>query len=352
MKKIAIAITGLIGDNKKPIYIIKEIISDIKKLGYEVDVYCHTWSDENRFPYGYENTDIIDLTISSILPKEKLENKFLLQDVLEPKNIIVGKFSELQSLYDEFLSYTQENLMTRDDNRLAYYEALSGSEYTNIEKTFSTVSIPDKIKVLRMFDKWGAFVNKISQVYALTQICHSIQNSEVEYDGVLKWRYDLVTNKDTVLDTFKPTIDSISDDDFFVSDAWLMHDDTILKYIISDTFINDKGHYKLVFLQDLYFYIGKNIIKYINDDFMLRYTRNMTDILNFYIYTGQRQYWNSHGLLWMTLTDMDIHIKIDEKEVNKNLDVLLVRSSRKLEDPVDVYRSKSFSSLYEQLHKD
>lgn len=324
MKKIAIVLTGVIKNNIESLHLVNSIIKDLRS-DFHIDVFCHCWDSNDKFTM---NVDLIDEVINKELPSENHDIEGTLQEIFSPSAIIKSKFSEMYSpYYLEYLHYVEDKSHIIDFLNSASTSLSVIKNFKNMESNNKNYSIKDKIKTLQLFDSYVTFINKFSQMYAFSETLRHVKNED-NYDAVIRWRYDVVTNKEFI-PNIKKMIHSMNDG-ICVNGAWLQHNSVKTVHdVFNKPFINTDDFNKIIYLQDLFWCVSKNYFDAISDDkFLKRYSENIVDITNIYKRTSQDIFMNSHAIFWKTLVECKVPISVNNKDAK--ISSFIVRNSKGL----------------------
>lgn len=308
--RTALILTGLIQDRTKTLEVISEMVSRLRNLGNEIDIYCHIWNDENRFLF-----EPFDKSIINSLPIERKENVKLLQDTFNPNELIINNFSDMIPLFNFYLNYALEK--TRDYDSISRYD-ISRNAYILPNKNFEDPTISEKIGLLTLANSWRIFVNKFSQMHSFIEGCKAIENSNKEYDKVLRWRYDVFTNHANITTLSELLNSDIGGIKF--NGSWLQFNSVPTKSNVQNIpYINTDMTNKVVYLEDLWWAFDyKYTKKFTSLAFSHLYIEKIIDIMNIYNITKQAPHMNSHAIMWKTLVEDKIPIRVckDDSKVN------------------------------------
>jgi len=251
--KIAIMLTGLIMDKTDTLPYIKEMFDGFaERNNLEIDYYCHFWSPEGLYPYriDYHKTRMA-------VPWENKGSTDLAHSIFQP---VESRTNEFRNLYW---------------NAVDYYDHTANDEWkvegSDIVKNFivnkelhPNFFLDNFEKSTSVFDQWWdwhtwycRYVHLVSQAYTVYQCNEMIVNSGIDYDCILKWRYDvvadLISNNDKMMSAIQHCVDSPS---FYTELAWEgLEWQQDLSYDI-----NTASHDKLISLHDGWWLCSKDVI--------------------------------------------------------------------------------------------
>jgi hypothetical protein len=216
--KIAVYLTGLIIDKTETLPYIKHMFDDFaSRNDLEIDYYCHFWDSVGLYPYD------IDYNITKInVPWENRGSVNYALEVFNPKEYKVSKFFDTYYYFLEYFSKFNKGDPWVEDTINHYMSTFVNK---NIHSNFFVENFKEPHEI---FDRWWhfhvnwcRFVHLVSQAYTATESAKLIQNSNVEYDACIKWRYDviadLITNNDKLLNAIKHCS---HEDVFYTELAW------------------------------------------------------------------------------------------------------------------------------------
>jgi hypothetical protein len=180
--KVAICLTGLIRNNAALPAYVKQMFTKIgNDYDIEFDYYCHFWNNDKPYPY-----DINDNWLGIVtLPKEDAASVKQVITTLAPKAVVTNSYSDM---FPVFLNHGLHQYIDYSK----YLDSFIGK---TIDKNFF-VNL-DKTDPTTYFDAWWEFHNDwinfahlTSQFFAVEQCLKTIVNSNIQYDAILRWRYD------------------------------------------------------------------------------------------------------------------------------------------------------------------
>lgn len=191
--KVAVCLTGLCNidpSNIKKVFKVFDHLTETR--GIHFDFYMQFWNNHNH--YFYELSETL-LTSKTFLRVPTIKNEIYSQIIyhLKPKEIIGLNFTDtvLKSGLDQNKKYT------RDENN-AMAVRYNGPEFVDVD-TFKKYE--DGLNWCCFHNSYVDFVNQRAQFYSLQEVVKTVPKNE--YDIILKWRYDILTDYKKVLKTIK-----------------------------------------------------------------------------------------------------------------------------------------------------
>ena len=251
--KIAIMLTGLIIDKTDTLPYIKEMFDGFaERNNLEIDYYCHFWSPEGLYPYkiDYHKTRMS-------VPWENKGSTDLAHSIFQP---VESRTNEFRNLYWNVVEWYNHN-----QNTEWKAEGLHIVKNFIVDKELHPNFFLDNFeKSTSVFDQWWdwhtcycRYIHVVSQAYTVYQCNEMIVNSGIDYDCILKWRYDVladfVANNDKMMSAIQHCVDSPS---FYTELAWEgLQWEQDLPYDI-----NTASHDKLISLHDGWWICSKSVI--------------------------------------------------------------------------------------------
>ena len=180
--KVAICLTGLIRDNAAVPEYVRQIFTKIgNDNDIEFDYYCHFWNNDKPYPYEI-NEDCLGIVA---LPREDEDSVKQVITTLSPKAVVTNSYSDM---FPVFLN----NGLRQYIHYNRYLDLFVGKK---IDKNFFvTLDEADPTTYFdawwRLHTDWIGFAHLTSQFFAAAQCLKTIVNSGIQYDAILKWRYD------------------------------------------------------------------------------------------------------------------------------------------------------------------
>lgn len=190
--RVAIFLTGLIQDRFSVIPHIKKMFDVIgHNHGIDFDYYCHFWNPQNKYPYYLD-----DSVVKIKLPSEDSRNARKVVDFLKPKNHAVSSYDEILPYYEKVF----DNQLRTQPSEWKHHlkNVLADRKFANktIHERFFSFTFEHPHNCFRewfhLHSDWCKVVHNISQVFSASKCAKMIASSDMKYDAILKWRYDLV----------------------------------------------------------------------------------------------------------------------------------------------------------------
>jgi hypothetical protein len=215
--KIAVILTGLLIDKVKTLPHIKKMFDFISsRNNIEIDYYCHFWAPEKMYPYSvnYHSTKIV-------VPWENQGSIDYAKSVFEPVDCKVSNYADILPYFDV---YSAE--LSKHDNWLK--DVFSSKHLfvnQDIHKRFFVDNFEDPAY---QFDVWWAyhinwcqFIHQVAQMYSTSQSMKLVADSNINYDAVIRWRFDVLFDYKGFEETLVNLIRSIKQDNAFYTElAW------------------------------------------------------------------------------------------------------------------------------------
>lgn len=265
--KIAIMLTGLLIDKLNTLPHIKKMFDYIaSRNNIDIDYYCHFWAPEKMYPYNvdYHSTKIV-------VPWENQGSIDYAKDIFKPINSKVSNYSDILPYFD---TYATE--LSKTDAWLN--EAFSSKHlFTNhdIHKRFFVDNFDHPS---HEFDKWWTyhinwcqFVHQTAQVYSTSESMKLVAASNINYDAVIRWRFDVLFDYKGFEGMLVSLFQNIKhDNSFYTEIAWeglqwtadLNYDNTIIEN-------------KLISLHDGWWITNSEVNRHLAHNYLAQYLSDM-----------------------------------------------------------------------------
>lgn len=369
-KKIAVVFTGIIGQKTNSLYCVRRLFEHIKNIcgDVELDFYCHAWDNTNRYP---ENPmcKIGDL----IIPSETIKNHTAIQDILRPKKFFTNNYMDFYLEYqshllknisinstidkeaEEYLLYKPIDIGTKTDLYVAinngYIDPKFIAEISTVEYEKDFYLKAYLSSLYSFFSKWSRFIQDSAQAFSFDTGLKQVVNSGIEYDGVLRWRYDIVTDfsKPRLHDEFKTLFDK-NPRGFTVHNIWDENKNWLKEEVANNLpKIPDQNNLnKSIFLADFWYYCDMETARILSENYYKTYAHNLSTHIHElqYLKIYKKQLVNSkspHELLYQTIKSYDLHLNIHE--INVALDRIFLLTK---DEDIDRYYSNIDWTRYEK----
>ena len=186
--KIAIMLAGLLIDKIDTLPHIKQMFDYIAtRNNIEIDYYCHFWAPENMYPYNidYNSTNIV-------VPWENMGSINYAMDVFKPVDFKISNYTDMLPYFNAYSNeFSKKHVWLKD--------VFSNSDSFINKDIHRRFFVDNFNNPVYDFDKWWAyhikwcqFVHQMSQIYSTSQTMKLVANSGVDYDAVIRWRYDVL----------------------------------------------------------------------------------------------------------------------------------------------------------------
>ena len=332
-KKIAVIFTGIIGQKTNSLHCVRRLFEHVKNIccDTEFDFYCHAWDNAERYPKNPLNK-INDLTI----PKENIENHTAIKDILKPKEFFTSNYMDFYLDYQIHLlnniainntidKKVEEYLTIEIETKTDLYVAVNNgyldpkfiAEISTIdyEKNFYLKSYLTSVYTFPT--KWSRFVHDTAQAFSFNAGLKQVVNSGIDYDGVLRWRYDCVSDfSDTRIKCEFMSLFDKNPYGFTVHNAWDESknwiDEESVNRIPKIPDPNDLN--KSISLADFWYYCDMKTAKMLSENYYKTYANNLSNhIHELHLNICKNQFIFSkspHELLFQTIKSYNIPINI------------------------------------------
>lgn len=189
--KIAIYLTGLIIDKPQTLPFIKTMFDNFaSRNDLQIDFYCHFWDNTNIYPYNID--------YNSTLIKVPQENRRSVQNAINVFKPVHYKTTEFASLYPRFVDYYSQ---IHKHNQWVCESLNTVADSCKFKNIHSNYFLENYIDPVDAFDRWWhlhvnwcRYIHLISQAYTASAGANMVRASGIEYDAVIKWRYDVVAD--------------------------------------------------------------------------------------------------------------------------------------------------------------
>lgn len=189
--KVAVCLTGLCNIDPSNINKVFFVFDHLTKTkGMQFDFYMQHWNNKSHYFYELSDTLINSEHIPKV-PSLKTENYSKIMSHIKPKEILGLNFTDvvLKSGLDTNIKYT------RSENKIMAVP-YNGPSIVDVD-VFECEN--DINKWCTYHNAYVDFVNQRAQFYSLQEIIKTVPTNE--YDIILKWRYDILTDYKKILKT-------------------------------------------------------------------------------------------------------------------------------------------------------
>jgi hypothetical protein len=266
--KIAIMLTGLLIDKVNTLPHIKRMFDFISlRNNIEVDYYCHFWAPENMYPYNvdYHATKIV-------VPWENQGSIDYAKEVFNPINSKTSNYADILPYFNEYVSEISKHDSWLND----VFSDKTRYIGQDIHKRFFADNFSDPVYE---FDKWWAyhinwcqFIHQIAQIYSTSESMKLVADSNINYDAVIRWRFDVLFDykgfEATLVNLFR---DIKNDNAFYTEIAW---EGLQWKADLTSDINNDYNN-KLISLHDGWWITNNEVNKNLANNYLNNYLLDM-----------------------------------------------------------------------------
>lgn len=248
--KVAVCLTGLCNIDPSNINKVFHVFDHLRNTkGIQFDFYMQYWNNNNHYFYELSNTLINSENILKV-PTLKTEIYSKIISHIKPKEILGLNFTDvvLKSKLDKNIKYT------RDENNVMAVP-YNGPSKVDID----TFKNKNDINIWCEYHaSYVDFINQRAQFYSLQEIVNVVPKNE--YDIILKWRYDILTDYTRILE-----IDDIKKNTIYVPGLFRKKTDKPIEEIRSLIAKNRDYTYAIL---DMWMYGNEKSVRKLCDDLL------------------------------------------------------------------------------------
>lgn len=147
----------------------------------EFDYYCHFWKNDKLYPYNI-NEDWLGITS---LPKEDETSVNHVVATLNPKAVTYNCYIDM---FPTFLNHGLSQYIDYSTHLDLFIDKTIDKDF------FMSVDSTDPTKYFdcwcKFHNDWVNFAHLTSQFFAIEQCLKPVVSSDIQYDAILRWRYD------------------------------------------------------------------------------------------------------------------------------------------------------------------